>query len=95
MEDFFEYFKTETNMMIYHNTYLYGQFACTHTYIYMHHASIKTGICLRWPKQIRQTISGFPNGGFPNGKTHHQQIRDHQTHSILQAVWGVTTGVMA
>jgi hypothetical protein len=95
MEDFFEYFKTETNLMIYHNTYLYGQIACTHTHIYMHHASIKTGICLRWPKQIRQTISGFPNGGFPNGKTHHQQIRDHQTHSILQAVWGVTTGVMA
>ena len=47
----------------------------------MHHASIKTGICLRWPKQIRHTISGFPNGGFPNGKAHHlQQIRDHQTH---------------
>ena len=109
--------KLKNNLMIYHNTYLYGQIVCTHIYIYihvytyiytyiyiyMHHASIKTGICLRWPKQIRHTISGFPNGGFPNGKAHHlQQIRDHQTHRgwfhvIPLTISGdvVTTGVMA
>ena len=47
---------------LYVHTHIYTRI---YVYIYMHHASIKTGICLRWPKQIRHTISGFPNGGFP------------------------------